>query len=207
MLASRPLRHHTADNNKEKVMSGRANQPRDLVWSLESFRSPDNAMRFFTAFKGAFMIYSYSVEKLYCDYTTQLTGPIGRRRMVVLPDFQQYSSIFNRIDNESLQQTSIHIYPTIKNGVTKLIVSGKSKSTGQLERLPLRQGLKAMKMGYFDHGTLIPALMLGDLREFPEKKLPYLKLHHIDLDKLTELSEFERKDIQKSAWANLESLM
>lgn len=188
-------------------MSGRANQPRDLVWSLESFESPDNAMRFFAAFKGAFMIYSFSVEKLYCDYTTQLTGPVGRRRMVVLPDFQKYSSIYNRIDNDSLIETSIHIYPVIKNGVTRLILSGKSRSTGQLERLPLRQGLKAMKMGYFDQGKLVPVLMLGDLREFPEKKLPYLKLHHINVDNLDGLSEFERNDIQKSAWTNIESVL
>jgi hypothetical protein len=188
-------------------MSGRANQPRDLVWSLESFESPSNAMRFFEAFKGSFMIYSFSVEKLYCDYTTALTGPTGRRRMVVLPDFQKYSSIYNRIENESLKETSIHIYPVIKNGTTHLVLSGKSKSTGKLERLPIRQGLKALKMGYFDQGKMIPALMLGDLREFPEKKLPYLKLHHIDLAQLSELSEFERKDIQKSAWSNLEALM
>jgi hypothetical protein len=188
-------------------MNGRANQPRDLVWSLESFESPDTAMRFFAAFKGAFMIYSFSVEKLYCDYTTQLTGPTGRKRMVVLPDFQKYSSIFNRIDNDSLKETSIHIYPVIKDGATRLILSGKSKSTGKLERLPLRQGLKAMKMGYFDQGKMVPALMLGDLREFPEKKLPYLKLHHIDVNELDGLSEFERSDIQKSAWANLENLL
>ena len=78
-------------------MSGRANQPRDLVWSLESFASPDNAMKFFDVFKNTFMIYSMSVEKLYCEYKTHLTGPSGRRRMVVLPDFNQYDAIFSHI--------------------------------------------------------------------------------------------------------------
>jgi len=48
--------------------------------------------------------------------------------------------------------------------------------------------------------------MLGDLREFPEKKLPYLKLHSVNCEELIGLSEFERKDIAKGAWAKLSSI-
>jgi len=187
-------------------MIGRANQPRDLVWSLEKFQSPDNAMKFFNVFKNSFMIYSSSVEKLYCEYIAHLTGPSGRKRLVVLPDFNQYESIFSRIDNPAITETSIHIYPQIVNGKTELILSGLSKVSNKLQKLPLKQGLKALKMGYFDGGNIVPALMLGDLREFPEKKLPYLKLHSVNCEELIGLSEFERKDIAKGAWAKLSSI-
>ena len=185
-------------------MSGRANQPRDLVWSLENFRSPDNAMKLFDAFKNSFMIYSLAVEKLYCEYVTHLTGPAGRRRMVVLPDFNQYDSIFNHIDESAVTDTSIHIYPMTKDGATRLVLSGKASATGKLEKLPLKQGLRALHMGYFDNRVIAPVLMLGDLREFPEKQLPYLKLHSIDCKKLERLSTFEQKDIAKGAWAKLD---
>ncbi len=184
-------------------MSGRANQPRDLVWSLENFQSPDNAMKFFDAFKNSFMIYSLAVEKLYCEYGTHLTGPVGRRRMVVLPDFSKYESIFSHVTDSAVSETSIHIYPMLQNGKTRLILSGKSSSDGKLEKLPLKQGLRALNMGYFDNKVIVPILMLGDLREFPEKQLPYLKLHTIDCSKLDRLSQFEQQDIAKGAWAKL----
>ena len=185
---------------------GRANQPRDLVWSLENFQSPDNAMRFFQAFKNSFLIYSSSVEKIYSEYTTHLTGPIGLQRLVVLPDFTKYESIFNRVNTSAVVDTSVQIYPRIEDGHTKLMVSGISTTTGELEKLPLRQGLKAMKIGYFDKRKIFPALMLGDLREFPEKRLPYLRLHTIVSDQLEELSEFEQKDITNGAWDKLDHL-
>lgn len=188
-------------------MTGRANQPRDLVWSLESFTSPDNAMNFFDAFKNSFLIYSYSVEKLYAEYTTQLTGPAGRQRLVVLPDFNKYESIFNRITAEAIIDTSVLIFPYVKDGKTRLVLSGHTKAEKRLEKLPLKQGLKALRMGYFDAPTAIPTLMLGDLREFPEKKLPYLKLHCIEPSRLSGLSAFERRDIEKGAWAKLEQFL
>jgi hypothetical protein len=184
-------------------MSGRANQPRDLVWSLENFQSPDNAMKFFEAFQNCFMIYSNSVEKLYCEYKAHLTGPSGRRRMVVLPDFNQYESIFSRVNNDAISETSIHVYPTLKEGKTRLILSGHASASQKLEKLPLKQGLRALKIGYFDSTKIMPVLMLGDLREFPEKKLPYLKLHAVDTSKLTGISEFEQNDIADGAWAKL----
>lgn len=185
-------------------MTGRANQPRDLVWGLESFQSPDNAVRFFELFQNSFMIYSMAVEKLYCEYATHLTGPSGNRRMVVLPDFNHYDSIFSRVDNEAIKDTSIHIYPIKKQQKTHLVVSGKASATGKLEKLPLRQGLRALKMGYFDNRVILPILMLGDLREFPEKRLPYLKLHSVEPKVLSHQSQFEQKDITKGAWAKLE---
>lgn len=184
-------------------MTGRANQPRDLVWSLESFHSPDTAMKFFETFKNSFMIYSSAVEKLYCEYATHLTGPIGRRRMVVLPDFAQYESIFNRVINGAISETSIHIYPRVHKGKATLTLSGNATTSGKLEKFPLKQGLRALKMGYFDNKKIIPTLMLGDLREFPEKRLPYLKLHSVDCSTLSGMSEFEQKDIAKGAWHKL----
>lgn len=187
-------------------MIGRANQPRDLVWSLESFKSPDTAIRFFELFQNRFMVYSKAVEKLYCEYETHLTGPSGRRRLVVLPDFTHYEAIFNRVGAKAIRDTSIHIYPSVQHQKTRLILSGHSTSTGELTRLPLRQGLRALKMGYFDNRVIIPTLMLGDLREFPEKRLPYLKLHTLDTDALTGQSDFERGDIAKSAWTRLNPL-
>lgn len=186
---------------------GRANQPRDLVWSLENFQSPDNAMRLFEVFKNCFMIYSSSVEKLYCEYVTHLTGPIGRQRLVVLPNFSHYESIFNRVDTSAVLETSIHIYPRVHNGKTELIVSGIATGSGKLEKLPLRQGLKALKIGYFENKKIFPALKLGDLREFPEKRLPYLRLHTVNYPKLSSLSNFEQQDIAKGAWEKLSKLI
>jgi hypothetical protein len=188
-------------------MNGRANQPRDLVWSLEDFESPDNAMKFFEVFKNSFMIYSSSVEKLYCEYKAHLTGPLGRRRMVVLPDFNQFESIYSRVTNEAITETSIHVYPSVQKGKTRLILSGTASASGKLEKLPLKQGLRALKMGYFGNQKIVPALMLGDLREFPEKRLPYLKLHSVDCEKLSGMSDFEQKDISKGAWTKLESFL
>lgn len=184
-------------------MIGRANQPRDLVWSLEDFTSPDNAMKFFNAFQNSFMIYSMSVEKLYCEYKAHLTGPNGRRRMVVLPDFNQYEAIYSHITDSAISDTSIQIFPTIIEGKTQLMMSGHASASGKLEKLPLSKGLRALKIGYFDQRKIVPVLMLGDLREFPEQKLPYLKLHAVETSKLTGLSDFEKQDVSKASWAKL----
>lgn len=188
-------------------MTGRANQPRDLVWNLEDFRSPDNAMRFFNLFKNSFMVYSSSVEKLYCAYSSQLTGPMDRKRLVVLPDFNQFESIFSRINATAVSKTSIVIYPKVIQGKPQLLLSGHAKAADVIEILPLKQGLRALKMGYFDQNPVFPALMLGDLREFPEKPLPYLRLHSVNCAQLSSLSDFDRRDVSKGAWAKLGNFM
>ena len=123
--------------------------------------------------------------------------------MVVLPDFNQYESIFSRVNNDAVQGTSIHIYPQVHQGKTRLIVAGQGSASGTLEKLPLKQGLRALKMGYFEHKPIMPILMLGDLREFPEKSLPYLHLHTLNKAALEGLSDFEKSDIEKGAWAKL----
>ena len=64
-----------------------------------------------------------------------------------------------------------------------------------------------MKIGYFDDQRIIPALMLGDLREFPEKRLPYLKLHGVICELLTRISDFERQEISKGAWEKLSQFL
>lgn len=188
-------------------MIGRVNQPRDLVWSLESFSSPDNAMTFFNSFKNSFVIYSSSVQKLYAEYNTHLTGPKGRQRMVVLPDFNQFDSIFNKVPDSAIVDTSIIIYPHIKNGKSFLVLAGCAKASGKTEKFPLRKGLKALKMGYFEDDVVAPALMLGDLREFPEKRLPYLRLHSVQTRNLNQSSDFEKSDIQKGTWAKLSEIL
>lgn len=184
-------------------MQGRANQPRDLVWNLEDFSSPDLAMKFFDLFENRFMIYSSSVQKAYGEYSTQLTGPDGHRRLVVLPKFDHFDSIANRIRPEAVVETSIYIYPRHEGGKTYLTISGINQADQAVTRLPFRQGLRALKMGFFEDGNVLPVLMLGDLREFPEKKLPYLKLHTVRTDQLRELSEFERHDLAKGTWLNI----
>ena len=123
--------------------------------------------------------------------------------MVVLPDFNQFESIFSRINDTAVSATSIVIYPKVIQGKTQLLLSGHAKAAGTIEIMPLKQGLKALKIGYFDQHLIFPALMLGDLREFPEKPLPYLRLHSINCAQLTGLSDFERQDITKGAWAKL----
>ncbi|MEJ2064245.1 MAG: hypothetical protein P8X74_13355 [Reinekea sp.] len=153
------------------------------------------------------MIYSSAVEKLYCEYVAHLTGPIGRQRLVVLPDFKKYDSIYNRVSNEAIIETSVHIYPRVHNGKTQLIVSGTSTSSGKMEKLPINQGLKALKMGYFDKKKIFPVLKLGDLREFPEKRLPYLRLHTVEYSQLSSLSDFEQQDIARGAWEKLATLI
>lgn len=188
-------------------MHGRVNQPRDLVWNLEGFTSPLTATKFFEAFKGGFMVYSSSVQKLYCEYTTSLTGPEGRRRMVLLPDFNQYEAIFNHIDDSAIVETSLIVYPRVKDGRTQIMVRGTATGSGKKETLTLKAGLKAAKMGYFEQGALIPVLMLGDLREFPELKLPYLSVHHVDLNRIDRLSEFEKTDIKRSAWLKFDQFI
>lgn len=184
-------------------MSGRANQPRDLVWSLEGFQSPSNAIKFFEVFRNSFAIYSASVNKVYCDYDCHKTGPIGRRRLVILPDFTRYESIYNRITAAAVQQTSVRILPVINNGISRLMLAGIATSSGNQERLPLKQGLGALRTGYFDGTKILPTLKLGDLREVPEKSLPYLNLHNLNCAALSELSDFEKQDIKKACWSKL----
>jgi len=127
--------------------------------------------------------------------------------MVVLPDFNKFDSIFNHINAEAITETSINIFPVLQGNKGGLYVSGQSRADNAFKRLPLKTGLRALRMDYFNDGKLFPVLTLGDLREFPEIKLPYLKLHAVDCDKLTNLSEFERKDIKQGTWAKLAQLM
>jgi hypothetical protein len=178
----------------------------DLVWGLEGISQRQRAIDFVMKFENRLCIYSSTVEKLYTNYS--LYFPPGENHsMVVIPNQYAYHDTFNNLNEESVLDTNFDIIPGQMIGKTGLYLRIPFKEGNVLTTrpIPFRFAVERMILNSSGQNPFIPVLVKGNLREF-ELENPYLHLHRIDLSKITKLSEFEIKDIQRVIWGKFKEL-
>ena len=177
--------------------------PKDLVWDLSTLRKPISAGKFFRAFDNSFFVYSRTVNKLYSEYNSFITGH-NQHRLVILPDFNQFHSIYHDIPERCIEPTDIFAFAKRdERGNAIMTISGQAKASGQTITLDFIRGLRAIRMGYFSTGAFYPVLSQGDLRELPDRSSPYLRFNRVNIGNLTHKSSFDRSQIEKNIWLKL----
>ncbi len=179
-------------------MNSPSDLPADLVWDLQALREPVHAGKFFQSFRNSFLIYSRTIGKLYSKYNSHFTGGDGKT-LVILPDFTNFDAIYHDIRETAVIPTDVYIFAERINGKNHVYLSGRTQDQNKI-KLPFIKGLKTLRKGGFQEGSFLPVLMQGDLREMPDRSVPYLRLNRIEMNELDYKSTFERDDIEKASW-------
>ena len=178
---------------------------KDLCWSLKRHQSPDRAFALMKKMENCLTVYSRTVRKIYTNYHVYRPES-NNSGLVIFPDFTAYHDMIHNISAEAIQPTGVSIVPGAAFGKKGLYVTGKLKGRKASSALPLAVGIKAMAMGAFCEGAFLPILQYGDLREMTRSQLPYLHLHRVNLDKLTEISAFERSNVASNIQSRMKFL-
>jgi len=179
---------------------------KDLSWSLKHHQAPDQAFALMKAIENRLAVYSRTVNKIYTNYTVHKPTSNATAGLVILPDFSCYHDMIHNIPVEAIEATGLKIIPGAAIARDGLYLTGKLKGREHSSALPLKTGVKAMKMGAFCDGPFLPILQYGDLREMEKKQIPYLVLNRIRLDKLVGHSLFECQGISRNILKSLEKL-
>lgn len=177
---------------------------RDLFWSLRRHKAPERACRLMTRVRHGLAVYSRTVEKIYTKYSVYQTN--AQQSIVILPDFNAYHDMIHHISHEAIEPTGIRIILGEAIGKPGLWVMGKLQGRKSASALPLPLAVKAMRMGAYSEGRLLPILQYGDLREMTRMQLPYLHLHRVRLERLSRLSQFDRDMVAKAIERRLDKL-
>ena len=185
--------------------------PEDLGVSLDRFQRPELAAEFFTQLDNLFAVYSPSVKKMYSHYDTTILPGEGanKGRMVVVPEFSDFNSIYSHIIPEAVSSTSVIIFPGAAHQRHGIYMAGKDK-TGKMVASPIHVGIqKVLSGGYLD-GAFSPVVLMKELQQLPNRPHPCIRLHKLDTSKLATRSAFDRKHIaaliQKNFFAELAKL-
>lgn len=178
----------------------------DLIWGLEGINQRQLAIDFVMKFENRLCIYSGAVEKLYTNYDL-IFPPDENHTMVVIPNQEAFHDTFNDVNKEAVIDTHFDIIPGEMIGKTGFHFRMPFEDDDELMmHVPFQVVVEHMINNKDDQKPLIPVLVRGNLREFKLQN-PYLHLHSIDLDKITKLSDFEKKDIQRAVWDRLQELV
>ncbi len=183
-----------------------SNTAKDLCWSLKDHQAPDRAFALMKAIENKLAVYSRNVNKIYTNYSVHRPESKASAGIVILPNFSQYHDMMHNIPANAIEPTGVRIVPGAALARDGLYLTGKLKGHHSSSALPLKTGVKAMKMGAFCDGPFLPILQYGDLREMGKKQIPYLHLNRIRLDKLNGLSQFECKGIARNILDSLSTL-
>ncbi|MCC6199676.1 MAG: hypothetical protein IT466_02750 [Moraxellaceae bacterium] len=163
-----------------------------LVWDLGRLSDHDRATRFAMRFQQSLCVYSPPVQQLYTNYEI-IVPEDDHRKLIILPNPHAFHDIFNRINEDSIVQTSLFITPDDKGGLQLLI----PMSGGRQRAMPLAVGLNFIQNKLGPEVPFLPVLAKGDLREFKASH-PMLHLHRIVLSKVDSgISEMEIRAIRK----------
>ena len=186
-------------------MSGAGNS--DLVWGLENINHRQLAIDFVMRFANKLCIYSRTVEKLYSNYDL-FFPPAENHSMMIIPNQHAHHDTFNDVNEEAVIDTNFDIIPGEMIGKKGLYVRIPFEDGAILTSsrfVPFRFAIEHMTLNAAGQKPLIPILVKGNLREF-EFTNPYLHLHSINLDKITKLSEFQKRDIHRTIWSKLQDV-
>jgi hypothetical protein len=186
--------------------AGKTPTNNDLVWGLEGIKQRQLAIDFVMQFANRLCIYSGAVEKLYTNYDL-IFPPAEDHSMVVIPNQEAYHDTFSGLNKEAVIDTHFDIIPGEMIGKTWFYFRMPFEGDEELSTyIPFQVGVEHMIKNSGGQQPLIPVLVRGNLREFKLKN-PYLHLHSINLDKIKNLSDFEKKDIQRAVWGRLEEMV
>jgi hypothetical protein len=175
-----------------------------IEWDIQNIVNKYNAYRFAKQFESHFCVYSPSVEKLYPAYEI-LEPDQESDKIMLLPTLTADTEPYHDVASDCVTPTDVKVIPGELVG-RKGIYLAIPGENGKHKALPLKEGLNELKKESYQGRTFLPVLMNGDLREF-DKKLPFLQLHIICVDKLINLSNFERNDMSHLINEKLDSLV
>lgn len=168
---------------------------KDLVWDLESFQQRQRAIDYVMVFENKLCVYSDSVEQLYTNYNIFFPKEEDRR-LVILPNPYAHHDVFQGLPEDSVYATGLNIIPGETLGKDGLYLTIPfRKGASRYRAVPLQMGLDIINKNRPGDRPLLPILKKGDLREL-DSKTPCLHLHSLNLDKMGDLSQMERKGIQ-----------
>jgi hypothetical protein len=178
----------------------------DLVWELDSLGRHELAERFMKLFENRLCVYSESVRQIYTNYLLHFPSESGRR-MVVLPTPYAFHDTLSGIESVAIRKTNLCVIPGVALGKEGLLLANMVKE-GQRpgKTMPFKRALAQIISNMRQQGKVfLPILMKGDLREFNDQ-LPYIHLHCLELQRLQEISSFQREDIQRTITQKLLTL-
>jgi hypothetical protein len=178
----------------------------DLVWGFEGISQRQRAIDFVMGFENKLCIYSAMVEKLYTNYSMYFPAS-ENSNMVIIPNQYAYHDTFNNLNEEAVVDTHFDIIPGEMVGKKGLFlrIPFKEGDVMTTRTVPLRFAAERMLLNSSGQNPFIPVLVKGNLREF-ELTNPYLHLHRVDISKITKMSDFEIKDIQRVIWGKFKDL-
>ncbi|CAM3697327.1 hypothetical protein [Parendozoicomonas haliclonae] len=162
----------------------------ELKWELSHIANRRKAYDYMRSMKNIFCVYSASVCKLYSNYQLHYTGEEGAELIEVMPDQNAWHDTFSFVSPQAVRPSGIFMFPGELFGKTGFYVRLPLKG-GKGKTMPLSEAFDQV-LGKRDN--FLPLIKKGDLREFKAKS-PYVHLHWLDIDKLEELSTFQRLDI------------
>ncbi|WP_353349295.1 hypothetical protein [Oceaniserpentilla sp. 4NH20-0058] len=167
----------------------------DLVWGLEHISQHQHATDFVKRFENKLCIFSPSVRQIYSNYSIFFPEDQDRN-MVVLPDPYAFHDTFNKIPEEAVQATGLHIIPgeTIDRKGLYIVITQKGKNVRSIP-IPFKEGLRQILKRFQGNDPFLPILKKGDLREF-DSTMPCLHLHRLRLSALNNLSSLEKQSIK-----------
>jgi hypothetical protein len=183
--------------------------PDDLGVSLDSFAQPELAADFFMQLDNLFAVFSPSVKKLYSSYNATLLNTAGKGKIVVVPDFSNFSTIYSHISLDAVSSSSVMVFPGAAHGRDGIYMAGKDKN-GKMVASPIHMGIQKVLAGDYQDGAFIPVILMKELQQLPNRPHPCIHLHKLDLNKLLSRSAFDRKSIatliQKNFFSELAEL-
>lgn len=190
--------------HQEVNFAQKSNQ--DLVWDLNSMAQMALAERFIKLFENRLCVYSESVRQIYTSYNLHFPSEAGRK-MVVLPKPYVFHDTLHGIDPDAIRRTNLCVLPGEAMGKRGLLLANLAKEGQQpLKSMPFKQALAQMINNQLKQGDVfLPIMKKGDLREF-NHQLPYIHLHRLQVDRLTDISAFQREDIQRTITKKLMAL-
>lgn len=165
----------------------------DLVWSIEHFSKETLARQFVMQFENKICVFSPSVGQLYTNYSINFPQE-ENRNLVILPDPYAHHDTFQHIPEGAVQKTGLNIVPGASFGKKGLYILAPVKNATNIKPIPLQAGLKAIISRRTSNNPFLPVLMKGDLREF-QSETPCLHLHALNMGKLGNVSDMDRRDI------------
>ena len=177
----------------------------DLAWDLDDFAHRERATDFVLQFEKTLCVYSPSVNQIYSSYNMFFPKDMDRR-LVILPDPVAFHDTFNRIEHDAVTATGLHIVPgeLISKPGLFLANVAEGRVLGS-RKVPFETAVRTIVKKRPEEDPFLPVLAKGDLREF-EESWPVLHLHRVNINKLPELSELDRKSLADVIREKLESL-
>jgi hypothetical protein len=177
-----------------------------IEWDIHNIERKYDAYRFAKLFENRFCVYSPTVQKLYTDY--QIVEPsLESDKIMLLPTLTADSEPYHDIEPSCIVSTDVKVIPGEIVGRKGIhLAMPDLEQPGKFKVFAFKEGLAELKKSLYQGRPFLPVLMNGDLREF-DKKLPFLQLHIINIDKLVNLSSFERNDMSNLINTRLNSMI